>query len=134
MINSVAVSPFCPVGNWLSRTAVVSTLSADLPTIPARVALVGREGGDVDEADDVGGLWHGVGDDHLSVGMAAASTGASIWLIALATYAASALTPRSGLTIARTGTPASMRRWVTGAQLPASANAPWTRTTVGPSE
>jgi hypothetical protein len=41
--------------------------------------------------------------------------------------------PAQGLTIAQTGTPALISRSVTGAQLPASANAPWTRTTVGPS-
>src|SRR5579871_2052600 len=33
--------------------------------------------------------------------------------------------------MARTGMPAATSRWVTGAQLPASAKAPWTRTTVG---
>src|SRR4051794_879758 len=49
----------------------------------------------------------------------------------LATYAASELRPRSGLTMASTFTPADTRRSVTRAQLPASANAPCTRTTVG---
>src|SRR5262249_14178174 len=60
-----------------------------------------------------------------------ASTGPGIWRITLATYAESALTPRSGLTTARTSTPAAISRLITPAHPEASAKAPWTKTTVG---
>src|SRR4051794_39992695 len=60
-----------------------------------------------------------------------ASTGPGICAIALATYAASAAMPRSGLDTACTGTPAASSRSVTPAQLPESAKAPWTSATVG---
>src|SRR4051812_16786375 len=39
--------------------------------------------------------------------------------------------PRSGLEIARAGTPAARRRWITPVHPELSAKAPWTRATVG---
>lgn len=58
----------------LARVRDVCALaSADAAVAVAageRVALVGGEGGDVDQTDDVAGLRHGVRDDHPAVGVA----------------------------------------------------------------